>query len=58
MKLYELNKSSKVNIWDDVILEFLWIDWMYWKWKHKDEFVIMYSADQDVYMKDDWYFIY
>ena len=50
LKLRELKKWTKVKIWD-FVWEFLWVDWMYWRWNLKDknwveEIKIMWHANQ------------
>lgn len=47
-RLYELKVWSFVKM-EDWIYEFLWVDWMYWRWKNKDwDIVIMWHANQFV----------
>ena len=47
-RLYELKVWSFVKM-EDWIYEFLWVDWMYWRWKNKDwGIIIMWHANQHV----------
>jgi hypothetical protein len=55
MKLYELQKWTKVKLNDDIladekerIVEFMYVDGMYWLWKHWKVGLIMWLANQDV----------
>ena len=48
MKLRELKRWTKVKLKDGTIAEFLWVDWMYCRWKCNNEIEIMWHANQDV----------
>ena len=55
MKLYELQKWTKVKIHDDIqpdpkkrIVEFMHVDWMCCVWKRWNNTLIMWHANQDV----------
>ena len=53
MKLYEVKKNTKINIWwIDFI--FRWIDWAYAKW---DDWAIGYSPNIEVIVEDWVYYI-
>lgn len=47
-KLRELEHWTLIKHWDH-ILEFLWIDWVYARWKAWDEIIIMWHANQNVW---------
>ena len=55
MKLRELKRWTKIKIHDNIqpdskkrIVEFMYVDWMYWLWRHWDNTLIMWHANQDV----------
>jgi hypothetical protein len=58
MKLYNLPKHTIVKTeYHEEPLEFLWVDWMYWKWKIWKDFLIWFQAWTNVKKNKNWYFI-